>query len=124
MESYGIEFSKLFKEEVEALERNRIREALERSGRSKRAAAKLLGLSRTGLYTKLAKYGMEYSEDEDTETLRDRLANFYAQRTLTKKPIMPKDQAEAIFLLVSGRLAKTTGQIIAVDGGLADAFFR
>ncbi len=47
------------KEEVEALERNRIREALERSGRSKRAAAKLLGLSRTGLYTKLAKYGME-----------------------------------------------------------------
>ncbi|MFV1981318.1 MAG: bifunctional rhamnulose-1-phosphate aldolase/short-chain dehydrogenase, partial [Rhodothermia bacterium] len=72
----------------------------------------------------LTKYGMEYSEDEDTEVLRDRLANFYAQRTLTKKPITPRDQAEAIFLLVSSRLAKTTGQIIAVDGGLADAFFR
>ena len=72
----------------------------------------------------LAKYGIEYSADEDEDTLRDRLANFYAQRTLTKKPITPQDQAEAIFLLVSGRLAKTTGQIIAVDGGLADAFFR
>ena len=72
----------------------------------------------------LAKYGLEYSETEDTDTLRDRLAEFYAQRTLTKKPITPEDQAEAIFLLVSGRLAKTTGQIISVDGGLADAFLR
>jgi rhamnulose-1-phosphate aldolase/alcohol dehydrogenase len=72
----------------------------------------------------LAKYGIDYSEDEDTEALRDRLAGFYAQRTLTKKPITPQDQAEAIFMLVSGRLAKTTGQIIAVDGGLTDAFFR
>jgi NAD(P)-dependent dehydrogenase (short-subunit alcohol dehydrogenase family) len=72
----------------------------------------------------LAKYGIEYAENEDTETLRDRLAGFYAQRTLTKKPITPTDQAEAIFLLVSGRLAKTTGQIISVDGGLADAFMR
>jgi DNA-binding NtrC family response regulator/tetratricopeptide (TPR) repeat protein len=47
------------REEVEALERNRIREALETTGHSKRGAAKRLGLSRTGLYTKLRKYGME-----------------------------------------------------------------
>jgi NAD(P)-dependent dehydrogenase (short-subunit alcohol dehydrogenase family) len=72
----------------------------------------------------LAKYGLTYSEDEDTETLRDRLANFYAERTLTKKPITPDDQAEAIFLLVSKRLGKTTGQVIAVDGGLTEAFLR
>jgi hypothetical protein len=34
------------------------------------------------------------------------------------------DQAEAIFLCVSGRLSKTTGQVIAVDGGLHEAFLR
>ncbi|HUF10548.1 MAG TPA: bifunctional rhamnulose-1-phosphate aldolase/short-chain dehydrogenase [Rhodothermales bacterium] len=72
----------------------------------------------------LSKYGLEYSEDEETEALRDRLAGFYAERTLTKKPITPQDQAEAIFLLVSDRLGKTTGQVIAVDGGLTEAFLR
>ncbi len=72
----------------------------------------------------LAKYGIDYSESEDTESLRSRLANFYAQRTLTRQPILPADQAEAIFLLVSGRLSKTTGQVISVDGGLSDAFLR
>ena len=38
---------------------------------------------------------------------------------LTKSPITPADQAEAFFLLLSGRLAKTTGQVITVDGGLS-----
>jgi DNA-binding NtrC family response regulator/tetratricopeptide (TPR) repeat protein len=46
------------REEVEALERRRIHEALEQAGQSKRKAASLLGLSRTGLYTKLRKYGI------------------------------------------------------------------
>lgn len=72
----------------------------------------------------LAKYGLECTEDEDTETLRDRLAEFYAQRTLLERPISTKDQAEAIFLLVGERLGKTTGQIVTVDGGLRDAFLR
>ena len=72
----------------------------------------------------LAKYGLECTEDEDTETLRDRLAEFYAQRTLLERPITTKDQAEAIFLLVGERLGKTTGQIVTVDGGLRDAFLR
>jgi NAD(P)-dependent dehydrogenase (short-subunit alcohol dehydrogenase family) len=72
----------------------------------------------------LAKYGLAYDEGEDVETLRNRLANFYAQRTLTKQPILPEDQAEAAFLLVSNRLGKTTGQVISVDGGLSDAFLR
>ena len=49
---------------------------------------------------------------------------FYADRTLTKTPITPADQAEAFFLLVSQRLSKTTGQIISVDGGLHEAFLR
>ena len=72
----------------------------------------------------LAKYEIEYSEDEPTESLVDKLAQFYADRTLTKSPITPADQAEAYFLLVSGRLSKTTGQVITVDGGLHEAFLR
>ncbi|MEZ4699223.1 MAG: bifunctional rhamnulose-1-phosphate aldolase/short-chain dehydrogenase [Rhodothermales bacterium] len=72
----------------------------------------------------LIKYGIEWSDRETTEALRDKLAGFYSQRTLTKKAITPADQSEAIFLLASDRLAKTTGQIINVDGGLADAFRR
>lgn len=72
----------------------------------------------------LAKYGLPHEETEDTETLKQRLADFYAERTLTKRAITPEDQAEVIFLLVSARLAKTTGQIINVDGGLPEAFLR
>ncbi len=72
----------------------------------------------------LAKYEIPYADDEETESLVNKLAQFYADRTLTKSPISPADQAEAYFLLVSDRLSKTTGQVIAVDGGLVEAFLR
>ncbi len=72
----------------------------------------------------LAKYNIAYKEDEPTESLVAKLAQFYADRTLTKSPITPADQAEAYFLLVSNRLSKTTGQVITVDGGLHEAFLR
>ncbi len=72
----------------------------------------------------LAKYNLPYTDDETTESLVKKLAQFYADRTLTKAPITPTDQAEAYFLLVSQRLSKTTGQIITVDGGLHEAFLR
>ena len=73
----------------------------------------------------LAKYKIPFSEKEHEEDLRNKLAEFYAQRTLTKSPITPADQAEAAFLLVSPkRLPRTTGQVIHVDGGLADGFLR
>jgi len=72
----------------------------------------------------LAKYNIPYTDDEVTESLVKKLAQFYADRTLTKAPITPADQAEAYFLLVSQRLSKTTGQIITVDGGLHEAFLR
>ena len=72
----------------------------------------------------LAKYKIPYREDEATESLVQKLAQFYADRTLTKEPITPADQAEAYFLLVSGRLSKTTGQVLTVDGGLHEAFLR
>jgi NAD(P)-dependent dehydrogenase (short-subunit alcohol dehydrogenase family) len=72
----------------------------------------------------LEKYRIEFSESEATESLRGKLADFYAQRTLTKCPIFPQDCANAIAWLVSDASAKTTGHIIPVDGGLAEAFLR
>ncbi|RYD21406.1 MAG: bifunctional rhamnulose-1-phosphate aldolase/short-chain dehydrogenase [Verrucomicrobiaceae bacterium] len=72
----------------------------------------------------LAKYAIPYTDDEATESLVSKLAQFYADRTLTKAPITPADQAEAYFLLVTNRLSKTTGQVITVDGGLHEAFLR
>ncbi len=72
----------------------------------------------------LVKYKIAYEDPESTESLRSKLAEFYAQRTLTKSPITPADQAEAIVFLAGERSSKTTGQIIAVDGGLHEAFLR
>jgi len=72
----------------------------------------------------LTKYEIAFSDDDSTDSLRDKLAAFYAQRSLTQTPIEPEDQAEAIFLLLSPRLSKTTGHVIPVDGGLQDGFLR
>jgi rhamnulose-1-phosphate aldolase/alcohol dehydrogenase len=72
----------------------------------------------------LIKYNQNYGEDEDTETLRSRLANFYAQRTLTKRSISPEDQAEVAYLLITDAFSKTTGQVINVDGGQSEGFLR
>jgi rhamnulose-1-phosphate aldolase/alcohol dehydrogenase len=72
----------------------------------------------------LVKYNLPAGDEETDEVLVNRLAQFYADRTLTKVPIEMADQAEAIFLCVSDRLSKTTGQVIAVDGGLHEAFLR
>jgi rhamnulose-1-phosphate aldolase/alcohol dehydrogenase len=72
----------------------------------------------------LAKYKIPYTEDEPTESLTQKLAQFYADRTLTHAPITPADQAEAFYLLLTKSLSKTTGQVITVDGGLHEAFLR
>jgi len=79
---------------------------------------------RERVISSLTKYRVAFTADESDDALRAKLSQFYAQRTLTKQSILPADQAEAIFLLVSQRLAKTTGQILTVDGGLAEAFLR
>ena len=79
---------------------------------------------RDRVLSSLLKYNVAHTIDEPTESLVSKLAQFYADRTLTKSPITPADQAEAYFLLVSGRLSKTTGQVITVDGGLHEAFLR
>jgi rhamnose utilization protein RhaD (predicted bifunctional aldolase and dehydrogenase)/NAD(P)-dependent dehydrogenase (short-subunit alcohol dehydrogenase family) len=72
----------------------------------------------------LEKYKIGFSQSESTEDLRSKLANFYAQRTLTKRPILPQDCAAAIAWLAGDLSAKTTGHVIPVDGGLSEAFLR
>jgi rhamnulose-1-phosphate aldolase/alcohol dehydrogenase len=79
---------------------------------------------RERVISSLTKYGISFEESESTEALRYKLANFYAQRTLTKSPITLADQAEIAYLLSSNKFSKTTGQIISVDGGLHEAFLR
>lgn len=79
---------------------------------------------RERVISSLVKYDIPYNESEETDSLRQKLANFYAQRTLTKAPVLPEDQAEVAYLLSSSNFAKTTGQIISVDGGLHEAFLR
>jgi len=72
----------------------------------------------------LRKYTIDVSETESTAELRAKLADFYAQRTLTKRPILPQDCANAILWLAGDQSGKTTGHVIPVDGGLSEAFLR
>ena len=72
----------------------------------------------------LRKYDIAFDESEATESLRAKLAEFYARRTVLRRPILPADCAAAICWLAGDRSAKTTGHIIPVDGGLSDAFLR
>lgn len=79
---------------------------------------------RDRVVSSLTKYGIGWRETESTEDLRERLAGFYASRTLLKRPVTPEANAEALLWLATGRSGWTTGHVIPVDGGLADAFLR
>jgi rhamnose utilization protein RhaD (predicted bifunctional aldolase and dehydrogenase) len=72
----------------------------------------------------LKKYSIDFDESESTEDLRGKLAEFYARRTITRRPILPIDNANAICWLAGEQSAKTTGHVIPVDGGLPEAFLR
>ena len=72
----------------------------------------------------LTKYNIPFNESASDDELRDALAAFYAKRTLTHVPIDPKDNAEAIMFLAGPQARVTTGHIIPVDGGLAEAQLR
>jgi rhamnose utilization protein RhaD (predicted bifunctional aldolase and dehydrogenase)/NAD(P)-dependent dehydrogenase (short-subunit alcohol dehydrogenase family) len=72
----------------------------------------------------LQKYKIAFDDSESTEDLRKKLAEFYAQRTITRRPILPIDNANAICWLAGDQSAKTTGHVIPVDGGLPEAFLR
>jgi rhamnulose-1-phosphate aldolase/alcohol dehydrogenase len=54
----------------------------------------------------------------------DKLGEFYAQRTLLKREVLPEHVAAAVFVLTGGDLAHTTGLIVPVDAGVAAAFLR
>jgi rhamnose utilization protein RhaD (predicted bifunctional aldolase and dehydrogenase)/NAD(P)-dependent dehydrogenase (short-subunit alcohol dehydrogenase family) len=72
----------------------------------------------------LKKYEIAYSDAASDEELRTLLGEFYARRTLTHRPIDPKDCAEAILFLAGPKSPCTTGHIVPVDGGLTEAFLR
>ncbi|MGW7480311.1 bifunctional aldolase/short-chain dehydrogenase [Nonomuraea muscovyensis] len=54
----------------------------------------------------------------------ERLGEFYAQRTLLKREVLPEHVAAAVFALTGGELSHTTGLHIPVDAGVAAAFLR
>ncbi|OSC73651.1 short-chain dehydrogenase [Streptomyces sp. BF-3] len=54
----------------------------------------------------------------------EKLGEFYAQRTLLKREVLPEHVANAVFALTGGELTHTTGLHIPVDAGVAAAFLR
>lgn len=54
----------------------------------------------------------------------EELPAYYAKRTLLNQVILPEDIANACFAFVGGLLGKSTGNVINVDGGIANAFVR
>ena len=52
------------------------------------------------------------------------LGQYYAQRTLLKREVLPENVANAVFVLCSADLSHTTGLHIPVDAGVAAAFLR
>jgi rhamnose utilization protein RhaD (predicted bifunctional aldolase and dehydrogenase)/NAD(P)-dependent dehydrogenase (short-subunit alcohol dehydrogenase family) len=72
----------------------------------------------------LKKYDIRFDPAASDDDLRNQLAEFYAQRTLTHQPIDPVDCARAILFLAGPEARCTTGHILPVDGGLTEAFLR
>ncbi|EXG80759.1 rhamnulose-1-phosphate aldolase/alcohol dehydrogenase [Cryptosporangium arvum DSM 44712] len=54
----------------------------------------------------------------------EELGQYYAQRTLLKREVLPEHVANAAFALVGGELTHTTGLHVPVDAGVAAAFLR
>jgi NAD(P)-dependent dehydrogenase (short-subunit alcohol dehydrogenase family) len=54
----------------------------------------------------------------------DELEEFYRKRSMLKLNVLPEDVAEAVYFFASDASAKSTGNIINVDAGNAQAFTR
>ncbi|WP_344860829.1 bifunctional aldolase/short-chain dehydrogenase [Amycolatopsis ultiminotia] len=54
----------------------------------------------------------------------EELGEFYAQRTILKREVLPEHVAAAVFALTGGDLTHTTGLHVPVDAGVAAAFLR
>jgi NAD(P)-dependent dehydrogenase (short-subunit alcohol dehydrogenase family) len=72
----------------------------------------------------LKKYAIPFEESMTDAQLVECLGRFYADRTLLKVTISPRDQAMALRFMAGPESSRTTGQVLHVDGGLADAFVR
>jgi rhamnulose-1-phosphate aldolase/alcohol dehydrogenase len=59
-------------------------------------------------------YGIDESE----------LGNFYAQRTILKREVVPENVANAVYAICTSDFSHTTGLHIPVDAGVAAAFLR
>jgi NAD(P)-dependent dehydrogenase (short-subunit alcohol dehydrogenase family) len=60
-------------------------------------------------------YGVDAGEE---------LEEFYRNRSLLKRSVLPEDVAEAVLFLASDAAAKSTGNVLNVDAGNAQAFPR
>jgi len=65
-----------------------------------------------------AKRAAVYGVDEED------LGQYYAQRTLLKREVLPEHVANAVYVLCSADLSHTTGLHVPVDAGVAAAFLR
>lgn len=54
----------------------------------------------------------------------DELGQYYANRTLLKREVVPESVADAVYVLTGPELSRTTGVHIPVDSGVAAAFLR
>ncbi|MFD7021172.1 bifunctional aldolase/short-chain dehydrogenase [Promicromonospora sukumoe] len=54
----------------------------------------------------------------------EKLGEFYAQRTLLKREVLPENVANAVFALCTSDFSHTTGLHVPVDAGVAAAFLR
>jgi rhamnulose-1-phosphate aldolase/alcohol dehydrogenase len=54
----------------------------------------------------------------------EQLGEYYAQRTLLKREVLPEHVAAAVFALAGPDLTQTTGLHVPVDSGVAAAFLR
>lgn len=52
------------------------------------------------------------------------LGQFYAQRTILKREVLPEHVAAAVAAMASDEFSRTTGLLVPVDGGVAAAFLR
>ncbi|WP_155370026.1 bifunctional aldolase/short-chain dehydrogenase [Catellatospora vulcania] len=52
------------------------------------------------------------------------LGQFYADRTILKREVLPEHVADAVYVLTGPELSRTTGLHIPVDSGVAPAFLR
>lgn len=54
----------------------------------------------------------------------EELEEFYKNRSMLKRSVLPEDIAEAVWFFAGDASAKSTGNILNVDAGNAQAFTR